>query len=430
MKYSVCRLHQFWYGLLLYALVAFTAAPVWAVELPILIQHQVEADPRILSARALHQSKLVEAEGALSVYRPTLRGTGSLGNVGNQDPLQRQGRKRSVGLELEQPIPVFGREAARVALARVAVQVEAAEVTRVEQAVVGEVLETMLGLGAAQDALALRERVAANLREQLVAVQATVAGGGMKVTEERMVQSRAAQQAALRARTAADVAAATARLARLLPGAAAVQRLQAQELRAWWRGAVTQQAMEQGAMQSAPTLRKAQAEAEMAGAEYALARSDLWPKLSLTMNKQVGRFGDASAGSHAIFLGVTAPLYDGGATTSRVDSAVFKHAAAKDKAEYERRMTGQRVAEAWVRWQGAQAIALAWQESVQQEAEAVGLTQEQLAAGAATQLVLLRAQQTWLEAMLQSADYAQQRDLAWVRLLQEAGALGLTHPAP
>jgi Outer membrane efflux protein len=107
---------------------------VGATDFSSTLEQAAQADPRILSARALYQAKQAEAEGALAAYRPTLRSTGSLGNVANQDPLQREGSKRSFGLELEQPIPLFGRESSRVDLARVAVQVEAAELKWVERA--------------------------------------------------------------------------------------------------------------------------------------------------------------------------------------------------------------------------------------------------------------------------------------------------------
>ena len=92
-------------------------------------------------------------------------------------------------------------------------------------------------------------------------------------------------------------------------------------------------------------------------------------------------------------------------------------------------MTIQRIAEAWARWRAAEAMASAWRESELQEEEAIGLTEEQLAGGAATHIGLLRARQTWLETLVQGVDYRSQRDLAWVRLMQEAGALDLTPAA-
>lgn len=404
----------------------FVSTATWGADPTLALRNAVESDPRVLAARSTYQSKLVEAEGAWSAYLPVLRGTGSAGSSRSQDPLVRGGDKRVYGLELEQPIPLFGRESARVELARVAARVEESEVKRVEQAVVGEVLEAMLGISTAKETLALRERLAVNLSEQVAAVRETVAGGGMKVTEERLIQSRAAQSGALQARAAADLAAAQAKVKRLMPEATPVVQLQANDLRSWWRGPLTLEAMETAALQAAPTLLKAQAEAEQAGAEYAVVRADLWPKLSVTMQAQRGTFGDVPADSQSIFLGISVPLFEGGASFSRVDSAAHRQSAAKDRALQESRMTVQRMAEAWARWRAAEAMAQAWRESERQEEEAVKLTGEQLAGGATTQVGLLRAKQTWLETLVQGVDYRSQQDVAWVRLLQEAGALTLT----
>ena len=385
----------------------------------------LQAEPRIKAATASYQAKLAEAEGAWSVYLPTLRGTGSAGNSRSQDPLTRDGRKHTFGLELEQPIPLFGRESARVELARVAARVEETELRRVEQAVVSELLESLISVNTAKSALALRVRLARNLAEQAIAVHAAVAGGGMKLTEARLIQSRVVQAQALRSRAEADLSAAQTKVKRLLPDTPAPTPLDADALRTWWQAALTQDAFEAAALQSAPALRKAQAEAEQAGAEYAVTRADLWPKLSVTLQAQKGSFGGVSADSRSVYFGVSVPLYEGGASFSRVDSAAHRHAAAQSRTEQERRMTLERVSEAWTRWQAAQLMAQAWQESEREEEESVKLTSQQLAGGATTQIGLFKAWQTLLETRLQGVDHRAQQDLAWLRLLHEAGALAL-----
>ncbi len=396
----------------------------WAADLPSALRQAVESDPRVLSARATYQAKQVEAEGAYSVYLPIVRGTGSAGSSKSSDPLTRDGSKRVYGLELEQPIPLFGRESARVELARVAVKIEAAEVNRVEQTVLAEVLEAILDTAARKEALALRERLAVNLSEQSAAVRETITGGGMKATEQRLILSRVAQSVALRARAAAELAAAEAKLQRMLPGIPP-PLLDTHLLRRWWTGTLSLEAVQETALQAAPTLLKARALAEQATAEHTVARTDLWPRLSLTMQGQKGSFGAASADSNSIFLGFSAPLYEGGSSLSRVDSAVHRSNAARENAAQEQRMVTQRISEAWAHWRASEAMALAWRESEQQDEELIHLTEQQLAGGAATQLVLLRAMQTWLETVLQGVDYRSQRDVAWVRLLLESGVLTL-----
>lgn len=409
-------------GLLLCGLLV--AHPSWAVDLSSTLWQVLESDPRVLAARSNYQSRLVEAEGAYAAYLPVVRGTGSTGSSKSSDPLTRDGSKRVFGLEIEQPIPLFGRESARVELARVAARIEAAEVTRVEQAVLADVLEALLNYGLARKALAVRERLLDNLREQVAAVRTTVAGGGMKATELRLAQSRASQSEALRARAEANRAETLARLKRMVPGSL-IPSLREDDLRMYWSGPLTAEAFEAAALQGAPALLKAQAVAEQAAAEHTVARADLWPKFSVTLQSQKGRFGAASADSNSVYFGFSAPLYEGGASVGRVKSSEYRVIAAKETAAHERAMTSQRIDEAWAQWQAAGLMALAWRESELQEEETIRLTEQQLAGGAATQVGLLRAQQNWLDTLLQGVDYRAQRDLAWVRLLHEAGALSL-----
>lgn len=385
----------------------------------------VEYDARIVASRALHQSRRSEADAAQAIYLPTVRGIGSTGSSQSSDPLTRSGNKRTYGIEIEQPIPIFGRESARVELARMAVLVEAAEVRRVEQAVLAEILENLATLEAATVTKNLRDQLAANLTEQTAAAHEAVAGGGMKLTEERQLLSRKAQAYALRARAAADQTTAQMRLQRLLPPETPIESISRPTLQDFWHTPLSAESLESAALRDAPALAKARAEADQATAEHELARAEFWPKLSITYQNLKGTNGGVSADSHSTFIGLNVPLYEGGATTSRAQSAAFKRTAALERSFHEERMTRQRIAEAWERWQAAEAMVSTWADAERQEDESVALVETQLTAGGTTLFGLLRARQTRLETRLQGAEYRAQRELAWIKLLQEAGALTL-----
>ncbi|WP_187292326.1 TolC family protein [Candidatus Symbiobacter mobilis] len=393
------------------------------------IRAAVEADPRVQAARSTHESRLVDARGAKSLYLPVLRATGATGSSRSQDPLVRAGDKKTYGLELTQPIPLFGHESARLALANTAATVDAAEVGLVEQQVVADVLEALLGVEYAQGTLELRERLQSNIRQQVDAVHAAVAGGGIAASESRLVQSRAAQSAALLAQAQAQLSAAQSRLMRLVPGGLSLVPLRDDDLRSWWTSPVTFQALRDNAASAAP-LRKARAQTDLAQAEYAVARTDLWPRLHVTMQGQKGEFGGVSADSQSVFVGVDIPLFEGGNAISRSQSAALRHQAARSALDQETRMLDQRLAEAWEQWRASESAAASWREAEQQDAAALTLMEEQVQGGATTHLVWLRAQQNALENRVQGVEATWQSRLAWVRLLQEAGALTVSQATP
>lgn len=382
----------------------------------------LRTEPRVRAAEASYQARLTEAEGAWSAYLPIVRGIGSAGSSKANDPLIRDGSKRTYGLEIEQPIPIFGRESARVELARAAVRVEAAELKRVEQTVLAELLESLAVVESAQATLALREQLATNLALQTGAAREAVAGGGMKLTEERQLLSRKSQVEALRTRAAADLSSARLRLQRLLPsGNSPIQQRPKQ--RDFWPHPLNEESFLSAALAGNPAFLKASAEAELAAAEHEVARADFWPKLSVTLQTVKGTFGAASADSQSAFIGVSVPFFEGGATVSRAESAAHKLAAAKEKRLFEEQMTRQRTADALARWQAAEAMVTAWAESERQEDESVALAEAQLADGGTTLFGVLRARQSRLEALLQGVDYRLERERAWITLMQEVGAL-------
>lgn len=383
----------------------------------------VRQDPRVQSAVELGNAKRLGVNMARAGYLPVLRGNGSVGSTKSNDPLVRDGSKRTFGLELEQPIPVFGREAAKVAEAESAVSVQSAEVRLVEQIVLSEILDALVAAETAERVWALRGQLTENLANQVKFTRLAVADGGLKATEERLLASHAAQAGALRSMSQADRAAAQLRLKRLLPGVAQAPAVAALNMPGWWTGPQTLEALEAAAVEKSPALLKAQAEADRAQAELDTAEADKLPRLSLNLQGTRGKFGDASADAHAVFVGLSVPLFEGGAPTSRAQAAAHRLAAAQAQAEFETRLARERVAEAWLRWQSANEVVAAWDKVESEEAASVALAKEQVAKGGATVIGLLKTQESQLEAGIQAATARAQRDGAWVKLMLESGTL-------
>ena len=393
----------------------------------------MEMDPRVLAAQAMHRAKQAELEMARAAYLPVVKGTGLVGALESQDPLSRDGTKKTLGLEVEQAIPVFQHESTRLALARAAAAVEEAEVQRMRQSVLAEMLEIVLNVQAARETLVLRTLLLINLREQFAAVREAVACGGERLTQEKLVRSRLSQTEALWERAASDLGNSLWSLRQRLALTGTDKHpnivVDEAEMYRWWYAPLSLEMLENIAAQTAPALLKAQAEVESARAEQAIARSDRLPSLSVSLQGQRGTFGTSSADSQSAFLGLNIPLYDGGAGSSRVDSATQRLQAARERAHQEARQTSQRLADAWNRWKSAATLAQAWRASEQDEAATVQLSEEQLVGGAHTEMGVLRVRQSWLETRLQGVDYRTQKQIAWVRLMQETGVLPTLAPS-
>jgi outer membrane protein TolC len=95
---------------LLVTLVIFFGTPVHAENLSVLVNSALKSDPRILSVQAVIRANQSDVDAAYASYYPVIRGNSSFGRFSNDDPLSRDGDKKIVGLELEQPIPIFGIE--------------------------------------------------------------------------------------------------------------------------------------------------------------------------------------------------------------------------------------------------------------------------------------------------------------------------------
>lgn len=391
-----------------------------------LLWEAVNSDPRVRSARAMVDVRSSEVEGAYSGYYPTVKGTGSMGDLYAADPLVRDGRKKIIGLEVAQPIPVFGREKAMVASATAAQKGEEVAAGRVRQEVLHEMLDTSFHVVSLKQSAQLRGDLERNLQTQVRAIRDAVRDGAARVTELGLAQGRLSQAGALRTNADAEFRATQAKLASLVPGLDPQALLD--ELRLDRVGLRTPASLEAaltwGADQSAG-IRKAEAESERAGAERDLAKAELWPRLTVNAQVQTGSFGGVSAESYGIFLGLNAPLYEGGLRTAAAEGAAHRVIAAQEAVAAEARGLEQRVSELWARWQALLVASVAWDRSVAEQEQSLKLTRVQMASGGATQLDALKAEETLQESRLQAVEQRLDRDRTLLKLLLEIGQLDL-----
>ncbi len=381
-------------------------------------------DPRVLSVRSNLQALQVEADGSISAYLPTVRGNGSAGKLNNSDPLSRDGTKSVYGLDISQPIPLFGHESTRVDLAHRVLLVEEAEVMRMEQSVLFEILESLLEYSMRKEILSVREKQVVAMSEQTSAAKKSLEGGGLKATESTMIQSSAIRTNVLFAQAKADFSIADSKVRQYFPDGIPLIHDMAVFLN-YWPVLLSRESAIDAALLSSPSLLKAQAAAEQTQAEYAVAKTDLFPKISINLQWQEGSFGDASADSWGFFLNLDAPLYEGGANFTRSKSAAFKSSAAKESARHEYWQLLKRIEGAWISWKASSDMAQVFNETETLDSNVVSLTQDLLSAGAATRISFLQAQQSLFETVLKGIEYRWLRDVTYVRLLHESGLLSL-----
>ena len=154
-----------------------------------------------------------------------------------------------------------------------------------------------------------------------------------------------------------------------------------------------------------------------AQAEIAFARVSVWPQLSLNYSIQRGTFGNVSADSNSIILNLNVPIFEGGASTANVTTAMHRVEAQREKLDQQRRLHHQQFKEVWSRWRSAIRMVLVLQAAKQKVQEIVDAIQVQLASGANTVLAELSARLVLIETELNEVDQGAQRDQAFAQLL-------------
>nr|VFJ58757.1 MAG: Outer membrane protein TolC [Candidatus Kentron sp. DK] len=385
----------------------------------------MDTDPRIRSAMSMVESRTSDVRGAYAAYLPTVSGTGSLGDITNEDPLVRSGKKDVLGLEIAQPIPLFGKEKAVVKSAKATLWAEKTELGRIRQEVLFEILDTAVQAASLKKVHELRLELEQNMSAQAKGIRSSVRGGGARLTDLGLVRGRLSQATARRANAEADAGSAVMRLASLVPRFEAGRMLR-EEIQLNELGIQIPPSLDDAltqAMAYSVVVSKAQAEMEKARAERDIARAERWPKLTVNAQWQRGSFGDVSADSRALFLGLNIPFFEGGARRAATRSANYRYEAARETLTQEMRDTEQQVRELWARWQALQSTCISWELSVAEQSSTLGLTRQQMAGGGATSIDVLRAKAILLESRIQGVERRMERDRVRLRLLSKIGLL-------
>ena len=412
----------------LFSLVASALwVPVSSASLNPLIINALESDPRILSAEAEIRASQSELDGSYAAYYPVIRANGTYGSVENEDPLQRDGDKRVYGLEIEQPLPFFGRESASVDIVKTDVRLKELELERVRQAVFAEVLEAAITVRAKLSTLRLRELMVDNLFSQAGHLKDSIAGGGAKLNEYYLAQSEWIQMQVQKAQAQTDHSAALEKLRSLAPAVTIDREFMAADLDTLGLPTMPREfelALSDSWSRS-PTLLLAGSALKKAQAEHAFAKVSVWPKLSLNYSIQRGTFGEATADTNSISVNLNVPLFEGGSSTAKMTTAMHRVESQREKLDQQRRLHSQQLQEIWSRWKSAIQMVEVLQTAKQQVQNIVDAIQVQLASGANTVLAELSARLILIETELNGVDQGVQRDQAFVQLLHQMGYLVL-----
>ncbi|KOR29017.1 hypothetical protein TI03_03370, partial [Achromatium sp. WMS1] len=373
---------------------------------------------------AMVNSKEADVDGSYSAYYPTIRGSGSVGSIDNTDPLLRDGRKQVIGLELVQPIPIFGRERALVNAAKATLEAEKANFGQVRQEIIYEILDTSFQVASLRNTVRLRAATEQLLRTRVKSLHEAVQNGGARITDLKLAQSELSQATSLSANAEAEYRALTVKLITLLPNFDPKTLLM--ELKLERLGVHPPESVDQAILigkQNAIAIRKAKADLERASAERDVSEANIWPQFTLNLQVQKGAFGDISQDSTGVFLGLNAPLFEGGSRWSAAKSAAYRFNSAQEALQAEILGLERRIRELWTRWQALKAVASFWHRSITEQEAVLAFTKEQMLGGGATKLDVSKAEEMVLESRLLGINQRLEHDRALLKLLLEIGEL-------
>ena len=415
----------FFICLLMMPMLAYAQITDWQA----LAQQAIETDPRVLSARANLSARSFDVKGAQAAYYPTLSGKGYFGSTDNDDPLVRDGEKHTWGVELEQPVPLFGKESAKVKNAKAALRGEVALLNKIEQDVASDFFGTALRLRTALKIFQFHEHLVSLLSEQLIAFEESVDLGGAHLPELRHAQSRLAQSISYKEQAEVDVTLQRASMRRLLAGRPIPPPMTENEFDLLQT--LTPKNYDiavKTAASFSPALLKARAELSRAAAEEAEAKSNYWPDLSINIQTEHGRFDERSMDTWGAFVSLNQPIFTGGAISAKANSATHKKRAAIESLRQETIMLEERINAIWLRWKAYGKSVKYWIRAEKEEKKALTFIKEQVDKGVGTLITFMKAQEDWTNIRSKGVEKRLERDLTWVSLLKEIGILQTFRP--
>lgn len=281
-----------------------------------------DRDPRIAAKRMELEAAGEGIIQARAGYFPQLQGVGEYGSYHYKDPLQRDGDRRTVGVEASQLLFDFGRTGGKVDQAKVAVKRLVWELESLLQNIGLETFNAYLAYHEAVEILRLHEQNKLNLGEQLKAIKEEVEAGISLITNQSLVESRYDLASARLEQARIKVHQSRISLERMTgPLPDSLLSAPIGDIRQLFPLPETlSQALAQASI-NFPEIQAAKEDVASAQAVYKRAKAELFPSLHLKGLYETGKFGEADSDATSAQVVLNLPLFQGGANWSRIREA-------------------------------------------------------------------------------------------------------------
>lgn len=364
---------------------------------------------------------------ATSGWRPTvtLSGTVGRGNYSNNaypDKYETARTPRTMGLSISQPLYSGGRTVAATAKAEREADAERARLDGSEQSVLLAAAEAYLSVSGETETLRLSEANERILGLQLEAVELRWKVGEISRTDVSQAQARLARAKADRIAALGALNAARANYQAVVGSAPDGVVMPASEPAT----PATRADAALLASSANPAVRAAERSAEAARDGVDATFGELLPTVALTLSAtralQTTEMNSATISREAS-ISVSVPLYEGGATHSRVRAA--KHLAGQRRLEVDqaRRDAVESAEKAWESLTAARAMVSAIEVQEESAALAKGSVEEEAKLGSRTLLDVLNAEQELFDARVSMVRARKEVLSAAYRLRSSVGAL-------
>lgn len=281
-----------------------------------------DRDPRIAAKRLELDAAGEGIVQARAGYFPQIHGVGEYGSFHYKDPLQRDGDRRTFGLEASQLLFDFGRTGGKIDQAKVAVKRLAWELESLIQKIGMETINAYLAYLEAVEILSLHEQNKSNFGEQLKGIKEEVEAGMNLITNQSLVESRYDLASARLEQARAKVHQSRIALERLTgPLPEGLLSAPSEDLGHIFPIPETLSEALAQASTSFPEIQTAKEDVASAQAFHKQTKAELLPSLYLKGLYQTGSFGEADADATSAQVVFNLPLFQGGANWSRIREA-------------------------------------------------------------------------------------------------------------
>ncbi len=396
--------------------ILFLCSFSYAGNLAETILSAAENDPRVVSAKEGFNSVQTDADGTISVYLPTVSGSGAYGKIDSKNPSDDTGLKQIYGLSLKQPIPAFGKEFAQRAISGAKVELEKYSVVNKRNDVIYEIIKAILDINHNSSKLAISETKIENLTKSVALVKESIEGGTLKATDEISYFSMLNSEKVNYRKIKSETEVAVRKLKRLAPDFpdSMAAELRMEDL---FSNIISYDSMKNDALNNSLSIRKIKSQYKVALEEYGLTKSQIWPDLSLSATFQRGDIGSQSVDSDIYMLNLDIPIFEGGARVSKIKSHYSRVQASKLDIASEENSVMDKISELWSMMIAYDETGNALKEQEKMTAENMRLVKEQLENNSATILVLLDSYTRLLDVRMQIEDNKAAYDGEWLSLM-------------